>query len=248
MRNIGFLRRSVFHPNFLARGLLEYALQRHLQNIIQGDSAELLVLDIGSGSRYYERWFQNSRYIALDISQITRPDIIGVGEALPLKSGTIDLIICIQVLEHVRNPAQVIQEISRVLRPNGTVLLSTHGTMYYHPSPEDYWRWTQAGLRKIFEDNGEFDQIHVEPTQGTFSTLGFLGAVYADFLMKKLARIFGILGIFIRLISISIVVIINLVTLGLDRLLPSLSQVNRGTTLFAILLVRAKKISIERLQ
>ena len=38
----------------------------------------------------------------------------------------------------------------RVTRPGGRVLLSTHGAMVYHPNPVDLWRWTRAGLERLF--------------------------------------------------------------------------------------------------
>ena len=44
-------------------------------------------------------------------------------------------------------PARYLAECFRVLRPGGRLLLSTHGMFVYHPDPDDYWRWTCAGLR-----------------------------------------------------------------------------------------------------
>jgi hypothetical protein len=34
------------------------------------------------------------------------------------------------------------------------MLLSTHGTFVYHPDPDDYWRWTCAGLQRAVREAG----------------------------------------------------------------------------------------------
>ena len=47
-----------------------------------------------------------------------------VGEALPFASDTFDLIVSLQVLEHVQNPPKVISELYRVLKPGGQVFLA----------------------------------------------------------------------------------------------------------------------------
>jgi SAM-dependent methyltransferase len=51
--------------------------------------------------------------------------IIGaVGEALPLADNSIDVVMSLQVLEHVQHPAQVIREVFRVLKPGGYALIN----------------------------------------------------------------------------------------------------------------------------
>jgi len=45
--------------------------------------------------------------------------IAAIGEAIPLASRSVDVIVSLQVLEHVQSPGRVIQEAFRVLRPGG---------------------------------------------------------------------------------------------------------------------------------
>jgi SAM-dependent methyltransferase len=59
-----------------------------------------------------------------------------------------------QVLEHVWDVARYLDEARRVLRPQGWLLLSTHGNWLYHPHPTDYRRWTGEGLRREVEARG----------------------------------------------------------------------------------------------
>jgi SAM-dependent methyltransferase len=45
-------------------------------------------------------------------------------------------------------------EARRVLKPGGSLLLSTHGSWFYHPHPGDYRRWTREGLQREVEAHG----------------------------------------------------------------------------------------------
>jgi 2-polyprenyl-6-hydroxyphenyl methylase/3-demethylubiquinone-9 3-methyltransferase len=50
---------------------------------------------------------------------------IGVGEALPYDAGRFDAVVCVDVLEHVQDLAQVMAEVARCLRPGGLFLFDT---------------------------------------------------------------------------------------------------------------------------
>ncbi len=72
-----------------------------------------------------------------------------------------------------------------MLRPGGRVLLSTHGTMVYHPNPVDLWRWTGAGLERLFATNGDWDSVTVRAGAGTASSLAMLNALYLDHVLRR---------------------------------------------------------------
>jgi SAM-dependent methyltransferase len=73
---------------------------------------------------------------------------------IPLLDASADFVLSTQVLEHAADPASYLAEARRVLKPGGQLLLSTHGTFMFHPDPEDFWRWTHAGLKKVVQDAG----------------------------------------------------------------------------------------------
>lgn len=49
----------------------------------------------------------------------------GVGERLPFEDGCFDRVVCVDVLEHVASPAEVLAEVARVLKPGGLLLFDT---------------------------------------------------------------------------------------------------------------------------
>jgi ubiquinone/menaquinone biosynthesis C-methylase UbiE len=64
------------------------------------------------------------------VSRTTLPgpqlSLAAMGESLPLASASIDVIICFNALDHMRNPSAVLGEFHRVLRPQGKLLLMVH--------------------------------------------------------------------------------------------------------------------------
>ena len=84
---------------------------------------------------------------------------------LDCADGEYDLVASFQVLEHVWDLDAYLGEARRALRPEGWLLLSTHGSWLYHPHPHDYRRWTAEGLRREVESRG-FRLVRMEPVVG----------------------------------------------------------------------------------
>ncbi len=65
-----------------------------------------------------------------------------------------DLVVCEQVLEHVRDPYLAMRNLARLVHPGGLVLVSTPFLVRLHDHPEDHWRFTPSGLRLLLEAAG----------------------------------------------------------------------------------------------
>ena len=95
------------------------------------------VLDVGCGCGVFSRFYhkKGAKVFALDFSPImikfakkTSPDLKVVqasGEHLCFKKGIFDIIIALDVIEHLNNPIFMLQEISRILKDDGIALLTT---------------------------------------------------------------------------------------------------------------------------
>jgi SAM-dependent methyltransferase len=96
------------------------------------------LLDLGSGFGGYDREFaaRGARVIALDLdhSRDTAPGIRRLtadAMAVPVRSASVDVVFCASLVEHVRDPARVLAEIARVMRPGGFAYVSF--PPYYSP-------------------------------------------------------------------------------------------------------------------
>ena len=114
------------------------------------------VLDYGAADSPYREALPHSReWVAADLGGNPQAQMqLNPDGSVPSPAARFDLVVSTQVLEHVADPALYLAECFRVLRPGGSLLLSTHGMMVWHPDPHDYWRWTSEGLRVVVEQAG----------------------------------------------------------------------------------------------
>jgi SAM-dependent methyltransferase len=209
-----------------------YAVRAPLVGWLSGEArrahAELgafRLLDVGCGTKPYRPLFAPfaTEYVGVDPVESPHADLVGSVEDLPVADGSYDVVLCNQVLEHCDDPMRAVAELRRVTAPGGRVLVSTHGVMAYHPSPTDYWRWTHAGLEKLFGENGTWASVRVTPASGTTACLGMIVSIYLDLAFRRLR-----LGAVAR----PLVAVINTVAGAVDRHSPYLREPGPGT-LFA---------------
>lgn len=186
----------IFQPE---RVLLRKQIQKY-SPYIKG-----VVLDAGSGksNRYSDLFTDVSRYITLDIDSDNDPEIVASVEDMPLRDGTIDAVVSTQVLEHLRHPEVAIGEFYRVLKIGGYALVSVPQCGELHEEPNDYFRFTNFGIKYLFEDAG-FDVISIDQRGGFFSSIAQLKVrylidrfgLYGRWYIKLLLPIFKIYGKF----------------------------------------------------
>ena len=126
-----------------------------LVRALEGPLGELsgTVLDVGGGrdAPHDASWGQEVRRWRLDILIAHRPDVVGDAGRLPIRDGSVDAVAMMEVLEHVPRPWEVLDEIWRVLRPGGVLVGSAPLVWPIHGDPDDYFRFTDSGLRVLLE-------------------------------------------------------------------------------------------------
>jgi SAM-dependent methyltransferase len=128
----------------------------------------LRVLDLGGGRAPYKHFFPSRQYITADL--FDRAHARCAAGVLPFSNAAFDVVLCTEVLEHVPNPDATLQEIRRVLRGGGTLVLTTPLTRGVH-AVQDYHRWTRMGLVQLLGTYG-FCVRDVRLRGGLFLALG----------------------------------------------------------------------------
>lgn len=112
------------------------------------------ILDTCAGwePNFYQPLFPGRQYIKQDMRDFDPPciDVIcDIGDMEPIASESIGLALNLESLEHLPYPQKAIDEIHRVLRPNGLLILTTVMHFKIHLAPKDYWRFTPDGLELL---------------------------------------------------------------------------------------------------
>jgi SAM-dependent methyltransferase len=168
----------------------------HLSDLLlclrpHGTDKPARIMDYGAGVCPYRTLFPNAEYERADISDVAGADyILAEDGTIPAPSGHFDLVISTQVLEHVTNPKIYLSECIRVLRPGGTLLLSTHGLFEDHGCPFDFQRWTADGLHRDLLAEG-FDVQQVNKLTCDARAIVYLFERWANTSHTRLGRLFN---------------------------------------------------------
>jgi SAM-dependent methyltransferase len=95
--------------------------------------------------------FPDREYVGLDARPGPGVDVVGDVEQLPHPDGSVGTVLAICTFEHVKRFWKGFDEIRRVLRPDGALLVACPFYFYIHDHPSDYWRFTPEALGVLLE-------------------------------------------------------------------------------------------------
>jgi SAM-dependent methyltransferase len=96
--------------------------------------------------------FPGRDYRGIDIRPGPGVDLVGDVEDLPLDDASVGTVIAMNTFEHVRRFWRGFDEIRRVLRPDGALLVSCPFNVMIHNHPSDYWRFTPEAFGVLLEE------------------------------------------------------------------------------------------------
>jgi SAM-dependent methyltransferase len=177
-----FRRLTPISPVFaIDRGLpierfyIEHFLQTH-RSRIRGRALEF-------GDTFYLDKFGDDRVTQKDVfSYVAGDGVTVVGDLAgdgPLPDGAFDCIVCTQTIQMVFDIQLAVRRLHAMLKPGGTLLLTTHGTSKVgrhldRDSWAEYWHLTEQATRTLFERN--FDGT--APTEGYGNVLSAMCALH----------------------------------------------------------------------
>lgn len=221
-RALGMFARTPLHPQWLIGRRIFPSTLRKTAGVL---------LDIGAGDRWIEHRLPASvRYIALDYPATgrdlygARPDVFADAVRLPFKDSSLDMVVSLEVIEHVRYPDAMLAEVARTLKAGGRAFLSMPFLYPVHDAPHDYQRWTSYGWSRSAKTVG-LETTVIEPTGSAIEAAALLGCLAISGPLQRKASWQVVLAIpFV----IPMVLMINLGGWALSRIWPAWSAMSTG--------------------
>lgn len=211
------IQRIMFQPQYfhvfinhlfiIRRGIFKY-VQYYSELYGKGH-----VLDYGCGSKPYRNLFECQTYIGVDVKNSghdhsnSEIDYYISENRVPLPDAQFDFVICIEVLEHVDDLDAVLNEISRLLKVGGVLLITTPFMWREHEQPYDFRRLTSFGLLSGVENAG-FEVLDISKLGcGSTTLLQLLAEELNTIIKNRLTRmlvqflIFSIPMLFLTVIT-----------------------------------------------
>lgn len=110
---------------------------RELLETFQPIASDARVIEVGSGAHGLIFYFGAAHGIGVDPLAVSyrtlfprwqscAPTVAAVGESLPFRDGSFDVVICDNVVDHAESPAQIVRELARILAPGGLLYFSVN--------------------------------------------------------------------------------------------------------------------------
>lgn len=126
------------------------------------------VLDIGAiKNNVYEKYFEGTNYETVNMKKYVKSTYtIDILKEIPNKK--YDLIIASNLLEHLNEPDIFFANVKKLLKEEGIVIIGVPFLYSLHCIPNDYYRFTEYGLKYLIEK--QFNNFEIIPHGNPFLT------------------------------------------------------------------------------
>lgn len=202
-------------------------IKRVLQQIPSGQR----ILDAGAGECPYRRHCAHLHYVSQDFAQYTgagntglqtgtwdnsQLDIVSDITAIPVEDGSFDAVMCTEVLEHVPDPVAAIKELARIVKPGGTLIITSPFASLTHFAPYHF----ASGFNRFFYEH-HLSKLGFDITEITFN------GNYFEYIAQELWRIKHVAT---RYTDKKVNLFEKVIIYGVLQILSRLSRADKGSS------------------
>lgn len=161
---------------------------RFLQEQVNGLDKDALLLDVGAGHGDFAQTYEGRKSLSLDVVPYPEVDLAcDLAECIPFREGSFDMLILMNVLEHVYNFHGLLNSLFYLLKPGGSLVIAVPFMIKVHQAPFDFQRYTHYSLEQMAHQHG----FEIALLEGYYDPIFFIGEGTRNFrfwVLPKLSR------------------------------------------------------------
>jgi len=161
--------KKIFLKNPLSLWLVKKLTRSDLKRLFEENKSDKKTLIMHCSDAPFQGVFPNRIKVADNKNE--GADMVVDYYNLPFKDGEFEIVVCTGLLEHVKEPYKIIQEIKRVLKKGGQLLLSASFAFSIHEAPKNYFHFTPYGLKYLLRD---WSKTEIKGSCNTMKTMAIL--------------------------------------------------------------------------
>lgn len=171
---------KTYHLGRRSKKSLIYRLNRRTREVISSirkyfTGIPSIVLDLGTADglmlSMIKNTYPSAQCVGIELTKElieTNTDknifiLQGDVNSLPVSSGTADIVVATAVIEHLLNPEQFLEEVKRVLRPDGLIILT---------SPSPFWERVATWIGHLSDDE-HCNVMNLRELDSLFNAVGY---------------------------------------------------------------------------
>jgi len=144
---------------------------RFLAEQIARISKDSLIMDLGSGRGDFSELLDEYPLVALDVYPYPEVNIVcDLTTTNPFREASFDVVILMNVVEHILNTGTLLSTLSQILKPGGILIIAIPFMVKIHQEPIDYIRYTHFALQSLADSH----HLEIVSLHGYYNPIFFL--------------------------------------------------------------------------
>jgi len=160
--------------------------------------AELRKMLIETGKHFNYIGIDIDKYTLEKIDDFNSKDFIchDINKGIPLENNSADYIICMEVLEHLENASYFLEESKRILKENGSIIISVPNPYSWNEMYRNFFRKkdTEGHIASFTYQNiqslVQFSGLNIIDELGSFTRIPFSKKIFGQNILLKTNKLF----------------------------------------------------------
>lgn len=144
-----------------------------IEKLCKENSTDQMTLVIHSEDVNYKPYFPNAYAVTKrkDVPADMHVDLY-YRDLSKIEDSSYEVILCTGLLEHIPDPQRIIDDMHRILKPGGRLIIGASAVFSFHECPNDFFHFTPFSFKLLFDKWSHFDML--KGSSQPFKTISIL--------------------------------------------------------------------------